>query len=263
MRIGLFDSGLGGLTIAKGIIDAFYDDDVIYLADKAYAPYGQKDEAFIQERSIAITKYLLNRHNIDLLVVACNSATTSAIELLRKEFTTLPIVGTEPGIKPAINATKSKKVLVMATEATLSSKKYRALQERLLFRSDVEVINQPCPGLVEAIEEGREKGRIKELLKGWLEPSLEKGVDTVVLGCTHYPLVKNEIREVAQKEIVIIETTEAIVSRVAELKRQLCAYSNATVSSKEPIVLTTAPLDKRFISKILKSKSVTIDIEIE
>ena len=262
MRIGLFDSGLGGLTITKAIIDTFGDDQVIYVADKAYAPYGGKDETFIQERSIAITKYLLNRYNIDLLVVACNSATTAAIELLRDKFCDLPIVGTEPGIKPALNATKSKKVMVMATEATLSSKKYKTLQQRLLLCSDVEVINQPCPGLVEAIEEGREEWRIKELLKGWLDPSLEKGVDTIVLGCTHYPLVRDEIREVAQQKITVIETTGAIVNRVAELKKQLYGVANS-VMQKELTVLATATIDRTFVKNILKANPKINTIHIQ
>jgi glutamate racemase len=192
--IGIFDSGLGGLSILRHIRAQLPDEHLLYVADTGFAPYGDKPEHVVAERSLAVARFLAGR-GVKALVVACNTATISAVTLLRERFPDMPIVGVEPGLKPAAAATRSGKVGVLATERTLSGAKFLQLRDQIGEATGARFLLQPCRGLVERIEDGDAAG-VSALLRQYVTPLLEAGADTLVLGCTHYPLVQASIEQV-------------------------------------------------------------------
>ena len=218
LRIGVFDSGLGGLTVVRSMLSLLSDVEIFYIADTVHAPYGEKTPPQILHYSLDITQTFLDTHQIDALVIACNTATSAAITQLRTQFPELVIVGTEPGIKPAMQVTQSGKVGILATPATLKGDKYQELADSLYRGTEIELFEQACPGLVEQIEAGEvESPETLQMLEEWLSPMREAGVDTIVLGCTHYPLVSAVIREVMGYPITLIETGSAISKRLQAL----------------------------------------------
>lgn len=220
MKVGVFDSGLGGLTIVQSILKKFDIVQIFYVADKAAAPYGHKAKEEILKHSLQVAQYLIDRHNIDALVVACNTATSAAIKALRENFPQLIIVGTEPGVKPAIQSSKSGHIGVLATVATLQGEKYSSLVNKLSSKNSVQFYEQACPGLVEHIEFGDlESKELNGLLQNWLEPMKIKKVDTIVLGCTHYPIVAKNIKKIMGKDTKLIETGYAIANRLESLTK--------------------------------------------
>ncbi|MGA1940645.1 glutamate racemase [Arcobacter sp. YIC-310] len=221
MKVGVFDSGLGGLTVVNAIKDVFNGADIFYIADTAYAPYGVKTHEQILQRCIELTNYFIKKHDIEVLIVACNTATSAAIKHLRENFPFLMVIGTEPGIKPAIQNSKSLSVGVLATPATLKGAKYQTLVDSLARNKKVKLFEQECPGLVEQIEKGRVLDKdTNEMLKKWLQPMKENGVDTIVLGCTHYPLVSQAIKTIMGESINLVQTGEAIANRLLSLSSQ-------------------------------------------
>ena len=221
MKVGVFDSGLGGLTVVNAIKDVFNGADIFYIADTAHAPYGVKSHEQILQRCIELTNYFIKEHKIEVLIVACNTATSAAIKQIRENFPFLIVIGTEPGIKPAIQNTKSSNVGVLATPATLKGDKYQTLVDNLSRNKEVKLFEQECPGLVEQIEKGRVLHKdTNEMLKNWLLPMKDNGVDTIVLGCTHYPLVSQAIKSIMGEGVNLIQTGEAIASRLISLSSQ-------------------------------------------
>lgn len=221
MKIGVFDSGLGGLTVVQAMTQVMKGAQIFYVADTKNAPYGEKTPEQILQYSLDITKYLIDTHQIDALILACNTATSSAIKDLRKTYPSLIIIGTEPGIKPAIEQTKTGKIGVLATPATLQGDKYQKLAETLSFQKSVDIYEQACPGLVEQIEKGKMNSEeTKALLEKWLTPMRENNVDTIVLGCTHYPLVSESIEHIMDCNVSLIHTGEAISKHLLRLGTQ-------------------------------------------
>lgn len=221
MKIGVFDSGLGGLTVVQAMTQVMKGAQIFYVADTKNAPYGEKSPEQILQYSLDITKYLIDTHQIDALILACNTATSSAIKDLRKTYPSLIIIGTEPGIKPAIEQTKTGKIGVLATPATLQGDKYQKLAETLSFQKSVDIYEQACPGLVEQIEKGKMNSEeTKALLEKWLTPMRENNVDTIVLGCTHYPLVSESIEHIMDCNVSLIHTGEAISKHLLRLGTQ-------------------------------------------
>lgn len=209
--IGVFDSGVGGLSVLRHIRIALPGESLLYVADSGHAPYGDKSPQFIEARSLAIAEFLV-AEGAKALVVACNTATAAAIVSLRAKFD-LPVVGMEPAVKPAVEATRSGVIGVLATAGTLESAKFAGLVER--FGSHARVIVQPCPGLVEQVERGDLTGpATRNLLERFLRPLLEQGADTIVLGCTHYPFISPLVREIVP-EISLIETGAAVSRQLA------------------------------------------------
>lgn len=197
--IGIFDSGVGGLSVLRHIATQLPNEDLIYFADSGFAPYGDKPEEFVIGRSFKITDFLL-KQNIKALVVACNTATAIAIHLLREKYPDLPIVGVEPGLKPAAARTISGTIGVMATERTLASNKFHVLHQLLNDQTGVHFIMQPCNGMADLIEHAElDSEPIFELVRRYLVPLLEQKADTIVLGCTHYPFVRHVIEKVAEE----------------------------------------------------------------
>ena len=221
LRIGVFDSGLGGLTVVQALGHVIKGAKIYYIADTKHAPYGEKTAEQILQYSMAITAYFLKKYQIDALVIACNTATSAAIKTLREIYPELIIIGTEPGIKPALEQTKTGKVGVLATPATLVGEKYQDLVALLSAKEEVTLYEQACPGLVEQIEQGEiESCKTAEMLEKWLRPMRENRVDTIVLGCTHYPLVADKIEEIMQHNVTLIHTGDAIAKRLLVLAEE-------------------------------------------
>ena len=212
--IGVFDSGVGGLSVLQEIRRVLPQEDIIYYADSAHCPYGLKTPEEIISRSFKICDFLLSL-NCKMLVVACNTASVAGLDLYRQKYP-IPIVGMEPAIKPAISATKNGKIGVLATGVTLSGNRFSSLLEK--YQNGAEVYSQPCPGLVEQVEKGcHNSTETAQLLKNYISPLLDKGVDTIVLGCTHYPFLKGTVRETVGLEITIIDTGEAVARQVGRV----------------------------------------------
>lgn len=252
LKIGVFDSGLGGLTVVKAMTKIMRNTHIYYVADTKNAPYGEKTPAQILQYSLKITEYFIRTYHIDALILACNTATAYAIEQIRQNYPSLIIIGTEPGIKPAIKQTLSGKIGVLATPATLQGDKYQKLVDSLSLHKAVEIYQQPCAGLVEEIEKGSVNSEIiKVLLDGWLTPMREKGVDTIVLGCTHYPLVSQSIEEIMQDTVNLIHTGEAIAKHLLDLSRQKGHVNNGKLFLE---LQTTGLIQVRIIKSIFHTK---------
>ena len=218
MRVGVFDSGLGGLSVLKEIRRRMPEASLVYLADSAWVPYGSKGEDFIRHRAHALTRFL-EGHGADIVVVACNTATAAAVPTLRETFR-LPIVGMEPAVTPATAATRSGVVGVLATVGTLQSARFAALLDQ--FGGEIEVLTRACPGLVEQVEAGDLDGpQTRALVERFVAPLVLAGADTLVLGCTHYPFLRPLIEAAAGPEVKVIDTGEAVARRVANVAEAL------------------------------------------
>jgi glutamate racemase len=215
--IGVFDSGVGGLSVLREIRRELTGERLAYVADSRFAPYGDRDAGFIEARSDAIVRFLLTK-GIKAVVVACNTATGLAVERLRATFR-LPIVAIEPAVKPAAALTKSGVVGVLATSATLGSERFSDLVDR--HGGSVRVIEQPCPGLAQQVEAGDLAGPgTRALVERYVAPLVEQGADTVVVGCTHYTFLTPLIQEVAGPSVTIVDPAPAVAR---ELRRRLAA----------------------------------------
>jgi glutamate racemase len=213
--IGVFDSGVGGLSVLRAIREELPAEDLLYVADSAFAPYGDRSHAFIEERAMAILDFFLRRQ-VKAVVVACNTATAAAVETLRRRHT-LPIVAMEPAVKPAVTRTRTGVVGVLATTRTLSSSSFLKLVDR--HGAGVQVLVQPCPGLVEQVERGElATDATRALIERYVRPVLARGADTLVLGCTHYPFLRPLIEEVAGPSVSLIDPATAVAR---ELRRRL------------------------------------------
>ena len=256
MKIGVFDSGLGGLTVVSSIEKIFKGAELFYIADTAYAPYGEKTSEQILERCDLITTYLLENHGIEALIVACNTATSAAITHLREKFPFLIVIGTEPGIKPAIINTKTLHVGVLATPRTLKGDKYQLLVNELSAIKEIKLHEQACIGLVEQIEKGDvDTKETFNMLEKWLEPMKNNNVDTIVLGCTHYPLVANVIKQIMGNEITLIETGDAIANRLKILSEEKGHINEGPLKID---VCHTGIINKNMIEKILNNKNIEV-----
>lgn len=245
LKIGVFDSGLGGLTVVQAMTKVIKGAEIFYVADTKNAPYGQKTPEQILQFSLNITQYLIDTYQIEALILACNTATSSAIKHLREMYPSLIIIGTEPGIKPAIEQTNTGKIGVLATPGTLKGDKYQELANALSSTKDVLLFEQACPGLVEQIEQGEIHSlETKGLLENWLIPMRENNVDTIVLGCTHYPLVSHVIEDIMQSNVKLIHTGHAIAKHLLLLGKskghsnvgELLIHIHSTGDIKEDLI---------------------------
>lgn len=213
--IGIFDSGVGGISVLGEIRKRLPAERLVYVADAAHIPYGMHTEDFVRQRSEAIA-HILIRQGAKALVVACNTATAAALSQLREKFD-VPVVGMEPAIKPAVAATRSGTIGVLATVGTLGSERFADLLSR--FGDGISVLMEPCPGLVEQVELGQFDDPVtRRLVRCHLEPLLAAGADTIILGCTHYPFLRSMIEEEAGNDIEIIDTGPAVAR---QLQRRL------------------------------------------
>jgi glutamate racemase len=213
--IGAFDSGVGGLSILLEVRRMLPAEDLIYLADSAHCPYGNKPVEEIRQRSLEVTDFLVSQ-GVKLVIVACNSACVAGLDQVRAKYGQVPIVGVEPAIKPAHELTRNGKVGVLATNLTLKGERFSILVEK--YATGVEVYTQPAPGLVEIVEAGDiETPETERLLRKYLQPLLEKGIDTLVLGCTHYPFLLPVARRICGPEVTILDTGSAVAKQTARV----------------------------------------------
>lgn len=212
--VGIFDSGLGGLSVLRAVRAELPDEAVLYVADSRYAPYGQRNNAYIVERTLAIGEWLVSQ-GTKALVIACNTATAEAIAVAREQLP-IPVVGVEPGVKPAAAQSKTRVAGVLATQVTLNSERFRKLAQQ--YAADCRFICQPGHGLVEAVERcDTDSPELRALLASYIEPMLAAGADTLVLGCTHFPFLDETIREIAGGRLALIDTSVAIARQLARV----------------------------------------------
>lgn len=249
--IGVFDSGVGGLSVLREIRHELPHEDLLYVADSGHAPYGDKPGHQIEERAIAIAEFLLSR-NAKAIVVACNTATSAAVATLRARYS-VPIVAMEPAVKPAAAHTKSGVVGVLATSRTLGSENFTKLHER--FGADVKILMQACPGLVEQVEAGNLSGReTRTLLERYVRPLLEQHADTLVLGCTHYPFLAPLISDIAGPSVTILDPAPAIARELRRRLESIAMLSQADKIGSEYFWTSAAPgTTSQVISQLWKN----------
>ncbi|MFD2552045.1 glutamate racemase [Bizionia sediminis] len=215
--IGIFDSGVGGTSIWSALNQRLPHEDTIYLADSKNSPYGTKTQQEIIQLSIKNTKHLI-ANDCKLIVVACNTATTNAIKILREKFT-IPFIGIEPAIKPAALHTKTKAIGILATRGTLSSELFHRITD--LYSHNVKVLEQEGAGIVQLIESGQlESEAMTQLLKQYLQPMIAANVDHLVLGCTHYPYLIPQLKKLLPPEVKIIDSGEAVARQTEYILNQ-------------------------------------------
>lgn len=213
--IGVFDSGVGGLSVLAEIARLLPHESLLYVADCGNIPYGEKSPEFIRQRCRSVAGFF-QEQGVKAVVLACNTATVAAAADLREQFPQWPLVGMEPAVKPAAAATRSGVVGVLATTGTLQSAKFAALLDR--FATDIQVVTQPCPGLVELIEAGDLNSPVlRQLLQGYVEPLLAAGCDTLILGCTHYPFLRPLLGQMVPPGVAIIDTGAAVARQLQRL----------------------------------------------
>ena len=255
--IGIFDSGIGGLSVLKALRAELPDEYFIYIADSGHAPYGERDDAYVIARSLAIAAYLV-KQNIKALVVACNTATAAAIDQLRATYPKLPIVGVEPALKPAVSISRTKHIAVMATRSTLASARFAALLTAHNDQADFTLL--ACDGLAEAIERSCQSPDATELIAACAciigatdlfgtKNTAKTGIDILVLGCTHYPFAARYIEQQISQQtglgVHLIDTGAAVAQQTRlRLGRQLAAQRNTAtvqfISTGSPAALQAA-----------------------
>lgn len=205
--IGVFDSGVGGISVLRELVALMPNENFIFYGDSKNAPYGTKTLEEVRELTLADADFLVKK-DVKALVVACNTATSAAIHILREKYQEkMPVIGIEPALKPAVSVKESPRVFVMATPMTLREKKFGSLMHK--FQDKAQIISLPCPGLVEFVERGELSGDgLESYLKNLFAPYLMNGTDAVVLGCTHYPLVRKTIRKVLGPSVAIFDGGE-------------------------------------------------------
>lgn len=217
--IGVFDSGIGGLSVLREIYKACPTESTLYFADQQHIPYGSQSEADVQRFSDQICHYLIGQ-GANIIVVACNTATAAAIDWLRQRYPNMLFVGMEPAIKPAVALTKSGKIGVLATAGTFKSQRYAHLMGR--YAQDVQLFQNSCIGLVGQIESGHTADpKTKEMLESFIRPMLEQGIDTLILGCTHYPFVQSLIQQIVGPNVQIIDPAPAVAKQTQRLLANL------------------------------------------
>lgn len=224
--IGIFDSGVGGLTVAAAIRQALPHERLAYFGDNAHIPYGDRTLREVRSFSTTIVRALLAK-GCKLIVIACNTASAAALRVLREAYPHTVFVGMEPAIKPAAERSRSRVVGVIATRATFQGELFASVMER--FAQDVKVLEQPCPGLVQAIEAGElESEGTERMLRGWLEPMLAQGMDELVLACTHYPLVRPLIERICGAQVGIIDPAPAVARHTERLLTERSLLTTST-----------------------------------
>jgi len=237
--IGIFDSGVGGLSVLREIRKQIPDSPIIYFADQTHVPYGSRDLEEVYSLSKVITQFLLSL-GAGIIVVACNTASAAALYPLREEFPDIPFVGMEPAVKPAAEKTHTGRVGVLATPATFQGKLYNSVVER--FAKNVKIYQNTCSGLVQEIEKGNFSGiETRDILENALFPMLENKIDSVVLGCTHYPFVIPLIKEIVGPEVTVIDPAPAVAKQTMRI---LSKVSDLGTNRNQyfTILLTSGPV---------------------
>ncbi len=258
LPIGVFDSGIGGISVLAEMVQCLPGEKYLYLADSANAPYGTKDRDSVRDLSLKAARILLSR-GIKALVVACNTATSAAINEIRQEFE-IPVIGMEPALKPAVEMSDNGCIVVMATPLTLKQEKFNSLYQR--FNLDASIMPLPCDGLVELIESEAGAGEVRQYLNNLFSTLPIPEITTIVLGCTHYCFIRNEISEFIGPNVQIIDGNTGTVHYLKSIlqskdllnpldeKKKRVAVEFFTTGDSSKIV----PLCRRFLQKGLQQK---------
>jgi glutamate racemase len=242
--VGIFDSGVGGLSVWREAVRQLPHEATVYVGDQAHIPYGPKSAETLFRYAAAIVRSLLQQ-DCKAVVVACNSASAAALKHLRAEFPQTPFVGMEPAVKPAAQHTRSRVVLVLATPATLQGELFTATAER--HAPGIEVIGEPCPGLVAQIERGQERApETVAMLRGFLERGLAAGADHIVLACTHYPFVIESIRQIAGPGVQVLDPAPAVARQLGRVLADGGLAAPPSPSAPTHRFYTTAPAAEGF-----------------
>lgn len=228
--IGIFDSGVGGLSVLRAIRELMPDEAIIYFGDQGHVPYGPRPLQQVRDFSEGIARFLLG-NDVKIIVVACNAASAAALAYLRQTFLDIPFVGMEPAVKPAVEHTGTGVVGILATPATFQGALYASVVER--FAAGVKLLQSTCPGLVQQIELGDLEGPLtRTILETALIPMLKEGIDTVVLGCTHYPFVIPLIQQIVGEKVRVIDPAPAVARQTNRLLRANGELSQAEGSGE-------------------------------
>ncbi len=253
--IGILDSGAGGLSVLQQIRALLPNESLLYAADTAHIPYGDKTAAFVRERVNHVAAALVAR-GAKALVVACNTATAAAVESLRERYA-LPVVGMEPGVKPAVESSRCGVVGILATAGMVESRRMGDLVSR--FAAEREVIIQACPGLVEQVERfALDTPETARLLQQYLTPILERGADTLVLGCTHYPFLRPMVERLAGPKVNVIDTGAAVARRLQQLLQQETLLNPHNSGAPTAFFSTAASSDQSALFSRLLAQAVEV-----
>jgi glutamate racemase len=255
--IGIFDSGVGGLSVLRAIRAQMPEEPVIYFGDQEHIPYGPRPMEQIRNFSEAITRFLLAQ-NGKIIVVACNTASAAALKYLREKFPDLPFVGMEPAVKPAAEQTHTGKVGVLATPATFQGALYASVVER--FANGVELFQDTCPGLVQEIEQGNlAGGETRNILERALVPMLEKNIDTVVLGCTHYPFVIPVIQQIVGENVRVIDPAPSVARQIRRMLEATGLKNQSEMHGNVRLYTSGKPEEMKSLLPVLLGELVEID----
>ncbi len=235
--VGVFDSGVGGLSVAEALHRLAPSLEIRYLADTAYFPYGDRTVAEIADRAVLMVGRLIDQ-GANVVVVACNTATSAALERLREAFPSVPIVGMEPPVKPAVEHSVSRRVLVLATAGTVSGARLARLTET--HRGDAEVFTVPMPGLADLVEAGQIEGpRVEGVLHAAMDAPLASGVDQVALGCTHYGFLRPLLRRMLPEQVELVDAAEPVARRALHLIAEAGLVIDAEAAEREVLCYAT------------------------
>ncbi len=254
--IGVFDSGVGGLSVLREIRAFLPQEDLLYVADSGAAPYGDRSERFIMERVQSIVTFLLAQ-GVKAIVIACNTATAVAVKALRSQLA-LPVIAIEPAVKPAAKLTRSGRVGVLATQRTLTSSSFSRLVDE--YRKDAQFILQPCPGLVEQVEQGELDGpKTRRLVTRYVELLIRQGADILVLGCTHYPFLMPVIQEVAGPGVTVLDPSDAVARQVVRRLKEANLLADPDRTGTETFWTSGDPEHAALVISRLWGKAVSVE----
>lgn len=248
--IGVYDSGVGGLTVFQAVRNLLPNERLLYLADQANVPYGERSLEEVRALAERATSFMMAQ-GVKLIVVACNTASAAALKVLRKNYPDFPFVGMEPAVKPAAEQTLSGKVGVLATPSTFQGELYASVVER--FAGDVQLFQATCPGLVEQIEKGAVKSpETRQILEDAIEPMLKEGVDSLVMGCTHFPFVIPLIRQIAGEDVRVVDPAPAVARQVKRVLESRDLLASASQQSEMQFFTSGKALDlEEFLANLL------------
>ena len=257
LPIGAFDSGVGGLSILAEVRKLLPAEDLIYLADTDHCPYGTKPVDEIRQRTLDVTDFLVHL-GVKVVVVACNSACEAGLERIRDKYPELPVIGVEPAVKPAQHETRNGKIGVLATSLTLNGERFSHLVER--YATGIEIFRQPAPGLVELVEAGRlATAETEAVLHQYLDPLLAKGIDTLVLGCTHYPFLLPLIRKICGPAVTVLDTGAAVARQTLRILTDKNLLTTGSVPGKDTFYTSGDPVSVRqVIAKLWRGETINV-----
>jgi glutamate racemase len=254
--VGIFDSGVGGLSVLREIRIALPRESIYYVADSANAPWGDKSREFVRDRGVEIAGFLVDR-GVKAIVIGSNTGTVGSAEALRASLS-IPVVAMEPGVKPAVAATKTGVVGAIVTATMSGSDRMASLLDR--FGTDVKVITQPVPGLVEHVEEADlESDELRSMVEGYIRPLLDAGADTIVLGSTHYVFLKELIAEVAGPSVTLIDTGAAVARQLGRVLAERGLEAPAGAQGEERFWTSGDPDQSQRVMSALLKRRVTVD----